>query len=571
MLFLMLIFVVSDYVDARPGGGSSSRVRTGGGSKSSSGGSKSSSFSSGTKSSSGGSSYSSGTKSSSGGSSYSSGTKSSSGGTKSSSGGGGSYSGGGGSYSSSSSSGDNYSGGRTGGSFVGVTSDNVISAGVVMFFLCILIFVTVCIWIKNHFSQNKYSASAVPSYEEGDLQALQAEAQKKLAAFKKADPNFSETLLLDYIQNVFHQYYSALGSNKIDNLSPFFLKNALYSGNYEDFKYTEIVINALYIIGLDTRSVKNKPHDRIKVMLETNFTRAAFGSRRLRYLSEQEWHFVRLKDVQSLPPAKMQALACPSCGAPESFKNDTKCGACGTDIKPATMQWAVLSKTTVFEETYETNALVSYEEEMGTKNATIFAPNLKTMQTAFQKLHGIASTNTYFTNFSANVVQPAFMAIYAAWTAKNLAPIRHLISDFLYQTQDFWIQEYKAQGLTNHLDDIQISSVELAKIEIDKFYETFTVRIFASCKDYTTKDKSNAIVGGDKKKSRAFSEYWTFVRRIGTEQKTKDSLDLHACPSCAAPLDKMGMTGICGYCSHKVSSGDYSWVLSRITQDEAYN
>jgi len=232
------------------------------------------------------------------------------------------------------------------------------------------------------------------------------------------------------------------------------------------------------------------------------------------------------------------------------------------------MQWAVQLQKRLFDETYETNALVSYEEEMGTTDATIYAPNLKEMRTAFEKSHRINSTTTYFTTFTANVVQPTFKAIYSAWTAKDLAPVRHLISDFLYQTQDFWIQEYKAQGLTNHLDDIHIADVQLAKIDIDKFYETFTVRIFANCKDYTTKDKDNSLVGGDKDQKRYFSEYWTFIRSTGTEQ---DSINLHACPSCSAPLDKMGMTGICGYCTHKVSSGDYSWVLSRITQDEAYN
>jgi predicted lipid-binding transport protein (Tim44 family) len=534
MLFLMLIFVVSDYVDARPGGGSSSQSRN---------------------------------------------TNSNS---NSNSGGGGSYSGGGSSNntntntnnSTTRSSGSNNSSDSELGELIGeliVGLFLLLPASVQYFLLIILGLFFVYTAIKNisFSSSSSASTSYRPQEESKTLQTMQAVAQKNLANVKQTDPNFSETLFLDYVQNVFHQYYSALGRDKIGNLKPFFIDHV---NTADKHKYTEIVINALYIIGLDTTTIKGENYDRIKVMLETNFTQTApNNSRRLRYLSEQEWHFVRLRNVVSLPPAKMQALACPSCGAPESFKNDTQCGACGTVIEPAAMQWAVQLQKRIFDESYETNALVSYAEEMGTNNATIYAPNLKEMQTAFEKLHDIASTNTYFTNFSANVVQPAFMAIYAAWTAKNLAPIRHLISDFLYQTQDFWIQEYKAQGLTNHLDDIKISGVELAKIEIDKFYETFTVRIFASCKDYTTKDKSNAIVGGDKKKSRAFSEYWTFVRRIGTEQKPKDSLDLHACPSCAAPLDKMGMTGICGYCSHKVSSGDYSWVLSRITQDEAYN
>jgi ribosomal protein L37AE/L43A len=553
MLFLMLIFVVSDYVDARPGGGSSSRSRSSG------------SKSGGSKSSGGG-----GSKSSGGGGGYSSGGGSKSSSSKSSSR----------SRSSSSRSSSNYDSDSEPMTWEEAKVLLILLGFGFAFFIIIAILKGAADWIRNsRYSSSKptytytpptYTTTQTyrPEEEEDDLQAMQATAQRKLAAFKQTDPNFSETLFLDYVQNVFHQYYSLLGTEKINNLNPFFTNSINTANNH---KYTEIVINALYIIGLDTTTIKGKSYDRIKVMLETNFTQTSNSNRRLRYLSEQEWHFVRARYVDSLPPAKMQALACPSCGAPESFHDDNKCGACGTVIEAAAMQWAVQLQKRVFDETYETNALVSYEDEMGTTDATIYAPNLKEMQSAFEKSHGISSANTYFTTFSADVVRPAFMAIYSAWTAKDLSPIRHLISDFLYQTQDFWIQEYKSQGLTNHLDDINISNMQLAKINIDKFYETFTVRIFASCKDYTTKDSDGSLVGGNKNTTRHFSEYWTFVRRIGTEQKPKDSLDLHACPSCSAPIDKMGMTGICGYCTHKVSSGDYSWVLSRITQDEAYN
>jgi Zn finger protein HypA/HybF involved in hydrogenase expression len=34
------------------------------------------------------------------------------------------------------------------------------------------------------------------------------------------------------------------------------------------------------------------------------------------------------------------------------------------------------------------------------------------------------------------------------------------------------------------------------------------------------------------------------------------------CPNCAAPIDKMGSTGVCGYCNTKVTTGDFGWVLA---------
>lgn len=419
---------------------------------------------------------------------------------------------------------------------------------------------------KNDSANNISTSGFAP--DKSDLARIRQTAQKKLAALRQRDPSFSETLFLDYAQNVFHQYYGALGTDNMGKLRPFFFQPP---SNPAKFRYSEIVINAMYITHVADVHLGGKDYERIHVMMETNFTEInKENNARRRFLSEQEWSFVREKDTASLPPAKMQTLACPSCGAPESFHDDTTCRACGTTIEPAAMQWAVILHRTVYEESYTQNSLVTYEEEVGTNDPTIFDAELAAQKQAFTQIHGIGDFAQYFDNFKSQVAKPAFKAIYAAWTARNLQPVRHLVSDFFYQTQQFWIDEYKNQGITNYLDDINIGNITLARIDTDKYYETFTVRIFADCKSYVLRDSDQRHMGGDRKNPRPFSEYWTFVRRIGTERPAKDSLDLDNCPSCAAPLDKMGMTGTCGYCSHKVSTGEFSWVLSRITQDEAY-
>ena len=104
--------------------------------------------------------------------------------------------------------------------------------------------------------------------------------------------------------------------------------------------------------------------------------------------------------------------------------------------------------------------------------------------------------------------------------------------------------------------------------ERDRDYESATVRVFASCRDYTI-DKSGKVIGGDPKRPRAFSEYWAFIR----SSKAKDPAAPRAeakCPNCGATVDQMGETGICGYCNAKVTTGDFGWVLSAIIQDEVY-
>ena len=108
----------------------------------------------------------------------------------------------------------------------------------------------------------------------------------------------------------------------------------------------------------------------------------------------------------------------------------------------------------------------------------------------------------------------------------------------------------------------------MATIEVDKYYESFTVRIFASCYDYV-ENNDGKVMGGSKKSPRYFSEYWTFMRRTGVEI-TESEFSLNNCPNCGAPADKMGQAAVCEYCGTKISNGDFSWILNRIVQDEEY-
>ena len=115
--------------------------------------------------------------------------------------------------------------------------------------------------------------------------------------------------------------------------------------------------------------------------------------------------------------------------------------------------------------------------------------------------------------------------------------------------------------------ELTLTGVHLVKLDLDKYYEAATVRLFASVKDYTT-DETGKLYAGDQRKERRYSEYWTFVRRTGVDKDEK-LFNPNNCPNCGAPVD-MGMTGICSFCNSKVTTGEFGWVLSRITQDEAY-
>ena len=269
----------------------------------------------------------------------------------------------------------------------------------------------------------------------------------------------------------------------------------------------------------------------------------------------------------------MQSIACPACGAPDSFEDGHQCKNCGTTVEPSQQQWGLKYARTAYKEAYHTNSLVSYETEQGTDLATIYGEDLARSKANFAYLNHADSFENYFEQFKTEIVKPSFGTIYTAWSDKRWEKARHLMSDFLYTSLSFWVEEYNKNGLSNKLENIEISLIQLADIQIDKYYQTLTVRIYAACVDYTTNDNTGKIVGGDSKNTRHFSEYWTFVRHADKQEKNEKLSPyshLDNCPACAAPADKVSNAGSCGYCGNKLSTGEFSWILSRITQDEAY-
>lgn len=383
---------------------------------------------------------------------------------------------------------------------------------------------------------------------------------------KTRDPYFAEVLFLDYAQLVIQVLYmQTQDEEQKQRLSPFIHSSCF---PYANSRYSQLVVNAMQIQRVDLDMTDRDGSERIYLIIDLNFTEERGGQKR-ELISKQLFVFERHSKQKSLPPECMRALVCPSCSAPNSFEfADNTCSACGTEITPRSLQWYLSARSIAIEETYQDSNLVAYSPEKGTDDLTVFDSKLRVYIQDFTDDYNIKYFGEYQKELIENMVKPSFLQIYRAWEEKNWAEARHVVSDFLYQTYDFWMQEYEKKGYTNKLDDLQIDEVELVKIERNYYYEVFTFRIFAACKDYTIKDDTGEVLGGSKDELRRYSEYWTFVCRRGKEQPNTSCPK--SCPACSAPLDKMGMNAICGYCDNKISTGDFSWVLSRITQDEVY-
>lgn len=462
--------------------------------------------------------------------------------------------------------GSGYSGGSSGGGggdLIGLLIYLIFSLlpPYISFPLVIIIIIIYAVAKKK--SRNNSNKQVVSGQTYLNRNQASGQNQMQLQQLKSHDPNFSRVLFIDFVNSLYVKFY-AFQSNKkeLNTILPFFNPSILdaVKKNTKNVNINEIVIGNIDI-EMITRSATMT---QISTLIKANYT-AIINNKAIRYIVNERWLFERDSNVLSAEPEKMHKLACPNCGAPANFTDAGICQHCGTLIVPGKQQWVVKNRAVVFSQTIKTNALLSYAQEVGTNYPTIVSNEVEAEKQQFANMHKTTWDN-YWSVFYHNIASKYFQEIYKYWSDLKWEKVRHLLTDRLWESYLFWIEQYKEYGYKNMLDDTNISKMHVAKIEIDKFYEAITVRIFASAKDYVV-NKQGKLMAGNNKRPRIFSEYWTFVRRIGVEN---DDYDMKSCPNCGAPLDKMGQDGVCEYCHTKVTTGNFSWVLAAIIQDEEY-
>ncbi len=391
--------------------------------------------------------------------------------------------------------------------------------------------------------------------------------EQSLEQFKQKDPDFSRLLFWDFVSSIYHKYYSYIGKPDFKNIKPFIApyiwEQVQNNPLNKQTDISEIVIGNINFISV----FEDEKYTGIVVDIKSNYTKTKEG-KSTRFVLTERWMFNRKKGILSKPPEEMRDLKCPNCGAPADFNDAGECQYCNTFITAGEMQWSVNQITIIKQEVFNTKGLAHYEQEIGTDYPTVISPVINTYITAFVQKHKLKDWDSYWQSFTDNIAYKYFSEIYDAWSEMQWQKVRHLLSDRLYESYNFWIEAYKREHLQNRLDNLSIKKIDMAAIETDKYYEAFTVRIFASCYDYVV-NREGKIIGGSKKKARYFSEYWTFMRRSGVDFKESE-FSLHNCPNCGAPADKMGQAAVCEYCGAKISNGDFSWILTRIVQDEEY-
>ncbi len=419
---------------------------------------------------------------------------------------------------------------------------------------------------KKSVSITSTSIAAAPDAVTTIAQQQQS-VQRAFNQLRRFDPNFSEIIFVDFCYALYGRAHDARGRGvkALDDLSPYLsdaARSSLLQLNAPNLRAVQgIIVGAMSVVnvrGLDAQMVN------ITIEFESNYTeftpRENDPRGEMAYYVRERWTLERKREVLSPTPETATALHCPRCGAPLQKDTNGACAFCGTRVESGEFQWFVRSIQTLSREA-RGPLLTSDVPEVGTNYPTVMQPNFPAVRAAFEQ----NNPDFKWADFQARA-RLIFNELQTAWSTLQWEKARPFETDNIFQMHRYWIDAYKAQKLRNALDQCQITAMQPAKIKVDAFYNSITLRIFAEGYDYTV-DQNGRIVAGSNRNLRKWSEYWTFVRYCKAKPVASRA-DLN-CPNCGAPL-KVNASGICEFCSGKITSGEFDWVLSKIEQDESY-
>lgn len=392
---------------------------------------------------------------------------------------------------------------------------------------------------------------------------------RDLDAVRNLDPEFSVVLFEDFAYALFAKAHQARSSERdLEALSPYLgpaARSHLAQRRPVGAPVSGVVVGAMRVTDLSVPSAAPVPAGAappqvlISLELEANMTVGMAGAEHTHYVQER-WRLARNVGVASKPPAQVRSFNCPNCGAPFSSQSGDRCEYCGEVVSGGRFDWSVEAIDLVRIEE-RPPALTSNVQEVGSNWPTIFHPALNARWVE------LAREDPAVTQQALDArLRLIYDELNAAWSRRDLGGARPYVSDGLFDYLKYWVTAYERQGLRNVLEGMRIVEWKTVKVLRDRYYDSLTVRLWGSGRDYTVRQTTGDVVTGDPKRDRFYSEYWTLIRGAGVKGAPRGD---KSCPNCGAPLD-VNMAGQCEHCGAKITSGEFDWVLSKIEQDDSY-
>jgi hypothetical protein len=401
---------------------------------------------------------------------------------------------------------------------------------------------------------------------------VELEGAIDLSELRRVDPDFSQVVFEDFAFRLFSTAHRARSTaTTLATIAPYVsaaARTALAEREPRGEPVVQVIVGAMRVVRLDAlpapRATPSAPgadaapaRTRVEIAFEANVATATHT-----YFSVESWLFGRDAGRTSKPPGVSRTFPCPNCGAPwqASATGTQQCASCNEIVDNGRFDWVVeaISLASIDE---RPPTLTTEVPERGTELDTYRQP---AVDAQLEQLNADDPAVT-----EAALVARLHMIydrLAKAWSNNEVAPMRGLVSDGLYDYLAYWVDAYKRQGLRNQLTDLRITRTEVAKLIRDRWYDAITIRLWGTGKDFVVRSTTGEVVRGSKHRERPYSEYWTLIRSAQRKGPPKPTA---ACGNCGAPL-AITQAGACEHCGSHVTAGEFDWVLSKIEQDDSY-
>ncbi|MBU2869482.1 TIM44-like domain-containing protein [Colwellia sp. E2M01] len=218
--------------------------------------------------------------------------------------------------------------------------------------------------------------------------------------------------------------------------------------------------------------------------------------------------------------------------------------------------------------TYQQNNKKKIKQVHQTITRGVKKQNIHKLQTQFDHIKALDP------NFDEHKmiirVENAFYKIKQAWSDHDMSSVRGFITDGIFQRYSIQFDIQKKHQRHRKLVDLAIHHCELVGIEADKRFETLHFKISSQARHVTLNTQKSSAQQITKLPASSHTvEYWTYIRLPGVKTRTQPGLLEGICPNCGSTL-LLNKFEQCQACDSLVTSGEYDWILAKITKEEEW-
>lgn len=147
-----------------------------------------------------------------------------------------------------------------------------------------------------------------------------------------------------------------------------------------------------------------------------------------------------------------------------------------------------------------------------------------------------------------------YKTIQSAWMNFDLATIRNLVSDEIYNMYSMQLETLKVKNQQNIMNKISCIKSYISEILIENNIETVKSILKVTCYDYII-NNNGKVIRGNKYKKNIYTYKITFERNLYNKNITN-------CPNCGKKIN-INSSGKCNYCNSTIINKENNWIMTK--------